>query len=87
MQAPQINTKAQYFVQYHATLHSNQPSPGLAGFYGRTCTSTELRLGASPTDPTMFDSNEEAFMFFHTSFTEPTSSLLLEVVVVKQEGY
>ena len=23
MQAPQINTKAQYFVEYHATLHSN----------------------------------------------------------------
>ena len=26
-------------------------------------------------------------MFFHTSFTEASSSLLLEVVVVKQEGY
>ena len=87
MQAPQINTQAQYFVQYHATLHSNQPPPGLAGFYGRTCTSTEKRLVASPTDPTMFDSNEEAFMFFHTSFTEASSCLLLEVEVVKQEGY
>ena len=30
LQAPQINVNANYFVEYHATLHSNQdPSAGL----------------------------------------------------------
>ena len=40
----------------------------------------------SSADPTLLESNEEDFLFFHTSFTEPSSSLLIECVITRHEG-
>ena len=86
METAPISPTARFFVQYHATFHSNQADKGYFGFYGRTLVSKPKPLQQSATDPTQFDCSTEDFMFFHTSFTENTSCLIIEVVVTKSEG-
>lgn len=78
--APSQVQGAVYYVEYHATLHSEQ-SNGLFGFYGRTCSSGPKRLKVSASNPNELETDEEAFFFFHTSFTERTSKLIIEMVI------
>ena len=35
----------------------------------------------------MFDSTIEDFIYFHTSFTETSSNLIVELVIVKHENH
>ena len=39
MTEPSLDTQAEYYIEYHATLYSDQGDKGLKGFYGRTCKS------------------------------------------------
>ena len=41
--AARIDPNAKYYVEYHATLYSNQNN-GLKGYYGRTATSGPVEL-------------------------------------------
>lgn len=85
--SPRSDPNAKYYVEYHATLRSNQqPDQGLFGFYGRTCSSNPKPLVPSPSDPNMLETASEDFIYFHTSFTEPSSILLIELVVVKESN-
>lgn len=59
---------------------------GWKGFYGRTCSSKPHPLITPAANPTQLETNEEDFMFFHSSFVEPSSTLLIEIVIIKQDG-
>ena len=67
-QAARIDPNAKFFVEYHATLYSNQVNNGLKGYYGRTATSGPIEL-VQEADGT-YKSEAEDFMYMHTSFTE-----------------
>ena len=88
MLSPVADANARYSVEYHATFFSNQVEleRGFKGFYGRTCQSKDHPLTPSAQNPNLLETNEEDFMFFHASYVEPSSSLLIEVVVIKHEG-
>ena len=87
MQAPPVDANATYFVEYHATLHSNQgPNNGLSGYYGRTASSRPLKLQQNATSPDLYESTAEDFFFIHTSFAEPSSTLIVECVISKHAG-
>ena len=78
----------EYYVEYHCTLYSigerqnasKKEHAARPGFYGRTYKSSPklLKRGIK-----YHDSNEEDFIFLHTSFSEPTTRLIIEVVVTK----
>ena len=65
-----------YEVEYHCTLFSAQQSPGYTGFYGRTYISRPKPLEST-------DVTKEDFIFLHSPFVQPSSRLIVEVVVTQ----
>ena len=65
-----------YAVEYHCTLFSAQQQ-GYTGFYGRTYISRPKPLDNQNAV------GKEDFIFLHSTFTEKTSRLIVEVVVIQ----
>jgi len=60
---------SKFTMKYHVTLYCNDPK-SKSNFYGRTYISEERTLEMSRTGGNMFESNQEDFIYFHTSYRD-----------------
>jgi hypothetical protein len=70
---------AKYYLEYYMTLF-NKDMGTHGGFYGRT-----YRSQAFPLKETggSWDLNQEVFVYFHTNYTEKSTFLVVECVLVR----
>jgi len=71
---------AKYFLEYYVTLY-NKDLGEFGGFYGRTYRSKPYPLIREAADTWMLD--KEDIIYFHTNYTEKTSFMVIECVIVR----
>ena len=77
---------SKYSVLYSMTLY-NYGIKGQGNFYGRTYQSEPKPLKNSLTDSGIMELNEAEQVFFHTNYTDKSSELVVEVVVVRESNH
>jgi len=75
-QAKPLQDGCKYYIEYYATLYNKTKET----FYGRTYRSQKKLLAKHGTDS--LQCLEEDWAFFHTSYTDPHSVLIIECVMV-----
>ncbi|CDW71325.1 UNKNOWN [Stylonychia lemnae] len=77
-QAPIQGSK--FHVEYYMTLFNSELGSH-GSFYGRTYRSQPIEINGSSIQ---IDTKQEDYVYFHTSYTEKTSKLVVEVVIVRE---
>ncbi len=78
MQMPMMNS-AKYYMEYYVTLFNKDIGMN-GGFYGRTYRSQAYALREAGGS---WDLDQEEFVYFHTNYTDKSSFLVVECVIVR----
>ena len=81
-----VTSTAKYSLSYSVTLY-NYKLKGTGGFYGRTLLTEPKPLKPSATTNGMLETAEAETIVFHTNYTEKTSVLVVELVVVREHNF
>ena len=76
---------ARYSLQYSCTFY-NSNLQGNGGFYGRTYVPEPKILKPSSTAVGSMETFEQDDIFFHTSYTELSSQVVVELIVTRESG-
>ena len=82
----QVTSTAKYSLSYSVTLY-NYKLRGTGGFYGRTLLTEPKPLKPSATTNGMLETSEAETIIFHTNYTEKTSVLVVELVIVREHNF